>query len=188
MCTGAAQQVLPCSLPASQQGHTHHSLHYQDPGMHSNYRYLLLLLGHLVQHHPEDRVCKAQQVMVSTRLSREKASRFGRHKPSLFLSIVLMFFRSCLHPWTRRGHGRDQPSKHRDTVAMDKRSCTIGSSASIPKCNLVVSKPQMQSCVCMTLLLHYCRGALPFLTIVSTSDSQAAPPQHTNSVWQKIQS
>lgn len=81
----------------------------------------LLLLGHLVQHHPEDRACKAQQVIVSSRLSREKASRFGKHKPSLFLSTVLMFFRSYLHPWTGRENGGDQPFKPRDTVATDKR-------------------------------------------------------------------
>lgn len=153
-------------LPASQQEHTLHALLYQDPGMHSNYRYLLLLLGHLVQHHPEERACKAQQVIDSTKLSREKASRFGRCKPSLFLSTVLTFSRSCLHPWTRRD-GRDQPSEPRDKVATDKRSCVIGSSASIPKYNLVVSKPQMQSCICTMLPLHYCRDALPLPTTVS---------------------
>lgn len=118
VCTAAAQQALPGSLPASQQGRTHRTLHYQDPGMHSRD---LLLLGHLVQHHPEDRACKAQQVIVSSRLSREKASRFGKHKPSLFLSTVLTFFRSYLHPWTGRENGGDQPFKPRDTVATDKR-------------------------------------------------------------------
>lgn len=70
-----------------------------------------------------------------------------------------------------------------------RRSCTIGSSASIPKYSLVVSKPPVQSCICMTLLLHDYRGVLlPFLTDVSTLGSQAALPQHTDSAWKKSQS